>query len=246
MSVLNVESLRKNYRKLEALKGVSFTVEPGEFVGLIGPNGAGKSTLMNLCVGRIAPTAGKVVVSGVDVQTDTVDARRHIGFVPQDLELHGFLTGEEYLRFVAELRGGVDDAEIEALLNLTELSPARHRVVKEYSGGMARKLAIAGALVAAPPLLILDESFVGLDPESTYRIRQRLEAHRDNGGAVLLSSHILEMLEKVCTRIVMLVGGQKVLDQSMSDLRSEFAAHGEDLTTTYLRLAGKLDAHSLD
>lgn len=242
MRVLTVENLRKNYRKLEALKGVSLEIESGEFVGLIGPNGAGKSTLMNLCVGRIAPTEGSVDVSGVDVQANTVEARRHIGFVPQDLELHGFLTGEEYLRFVSELRGGVDDAEIEALLNLTELTAARHRVVKEYSGGMARKLAIAGALVAAPPLLILDESFVGLDPESTYRIRKRLESHRERGGAVLLSSHILEMLEKVCTRIVMLVGGEKVLDRSMDALREEFSDTGDDLTTAYLRLAGKLDA----
>lgn len=243
MTVLSVKGVSKHYRKLQALNDVNLEIAPGEFVGLIGPNGAGKSTLMNLAVGRIAPTAGQITVAGVDVMGDTVTARRSIGFVPQDLEMHGFLTGEEYLRFIGDLRGGVEDNEIETLLQLTELTQARDRVVKEYSGGMERKLAIAGALVCRPPLLILDESFVGLDPESTYRIRRRLERHREEGGAVLLSSHILEMLERVCTRIVMLVSGKVVLDASMESLREGFGPE-EDLTRLYLRLAGKLDAQA--
>lgn len=240
MSVLAVSELSKSYRKIKALSDVSFEVNPGEFIGLIGPNGAGKSTLMNTVMGRIAPNHGTIHVHGVNVMDATVEARRHVGFVPQDLDLHGYLTGEEYLRFVADLRGSSTDQEIEDLLALTELSAARHRVVKEYSGGMQRKLAIAAALVGRPPLLILDESFVGLDPESTYRIRRRLEEHRENGGAVLLSSHILEMLERVCTRIVMLVQGELVMDKSMDELRADFGEDG-DLTHTYLKLAGKLD-----
>ncbi|MEZ4460350.1 MAG: ABC transporter ATP-binding protein [bacterium] len=240
MSVLCVSDLSKSYRKIQALRDVSFEIEPGEFVGLIGPNGAGKSTLMNCTVGRIAASAGQVKVHGIDVAQSTVEARRHIGFVPQDLDMHGYLTGEEYLRFVSELRGSPNDAEIEDLLALTELTTARHRVVKEYSGGMERKLAIAAALVGAPPLLILDESFVGLDPESTFRIRQRLEAHREAGGAVLLSSHILDMLERVCTRIIMLVGGEKVLDEPMDNIKTLYPSD-EDLTHTYLRLAGKME-----
>lgn len=241
MSVLEVTDLSKRFRKIEALIGVNLRVEPGEFVGLIGPNGAGKSTLMNCAVGRISASHGSVKVNGISVQDQTVEARKHIGFVPQNLVMHGYLTGEEYLHFVGDLRGNSTTSEIDELLTLTELTHARHRVVKEYSGGMERKLAIAAALVGRPPLLILDESFVGLDPESTFRIRRRLVEHRQDGGAVLLSSHILEMLERICTRIVMLNDGKKVLDESMATLVSQFDAE-EDLTQMYLRLAGKLDA----
>jgi ABC-2 type transport system ATP-binding protein len=156
--------------------------------------------------------------------------------------MHGYLTGEEYLLFLGALRGVSEEklpTEVEELLELTELMPARHKVVKEYSGGMARKLAIAGALIGAPPLLLLDESFVGLDPESTWRIRLRLEKHCQNGGSILLSSHILEMLERVCTRIVMLNAGKIVLDDSMDNLKKRFTDE-VDLTRIYLDLSGKL------
>lgn len=243
MSVLNVKNLTKKFRSTLAVDDISFDIEPGEFVGLIGPNGAGKSTLMNCTVGRILPGSGSIHVNGVDVVQDTLGARRALGFVPQDLDLHGYLTGEEYLFFIGELRGVPQEKlqeEAHELLELCEIMDARHRVVKEYSGGMARKLAISGALMGSPPLLLLDESFVGLDPESTWKIRERLRKHCQNGGAILLSSHILEMLERVCTRIVMMKSGKIVLDESMSVLKSGFD-ETNDLTRLYLELAGKLE-----
>lgn len=242
MAVLEISKLSKMYRSTCAVDNLSLTIEPGEFVGLIGPNGAGKSTMMNCTVGRILPTSGTIHVAGLDVATDTVQARQSLGFVPQELDMHGYLTGEEYLLFLGALRGVSEEklpTEVEELLELTELMPARHKVVKEYSGGMARKLAIAGALIGAPPLLLLDESFVGLDPESTWRIRRRLEKHCQNGGSILLSSHILEMLERVCTRIVMLNAGKIVLDDSMDNLKKRFTDE-VDLTRIYLDLSGKL------
>lgn len=242
MSILEVSNLSKMYRSTCAVDDLSLRIEPGEFVGLIGPNGAGKSTMMNCTVGRILPTSGSIKVAGLDVATHTVQARQSLGFVPQDLDLHGYLTGEEYLLFLGALREVSEPAlskEVEDLLELTELVPARHKVVKEYSGGMARKLAIAGALIGAPPLLLLDESFVGLDPESTWRIRRRLEKHCQSGGSILLSSHILEMLERVCTRIIMLNAGKVVLDESMDNLKQRFR-DGVDLTRIYLDLSGKL------
>lgn len=242
MAVLEISKLSKMYRSTCAVDNLSLTIEPGEFVGLIGPNGAGKSTMMNCTVGRILPTSGTIHVAGLDVATDTVQARQSLGFVPQELDMHGYLTGEEYLLFLGALRGVSEEklpTEVEELLELAELMPARHKVVKEYSGGMARKLAIAGALIGAPPLLLLDESFVGLDPESTWRIRRRLEKHCQNGGSILLSSHILEMLERVCTRIVMLNAGKIVLDDSMDNLKKRFTDE-VDLTRIYLDLSGKL------
>jgi len=243
MSILNVKNLTKKFRSTLAVDDISFDVKPGEFVGLIGPNGAGKSTLMNCTVGRILPGSGSIRVNGIDVVQDTLGARRALGFVPQDLDLHGYLTGEEYLFFIGELRGVPKERleeEAHELLELCEIMDARHRVVKEYSGGMARKLAISGALMGSPPLLLLDESFVGLDPESTWKIRERLRKHCEHGGAILLSSHILEMLERVCTRIVMMKSGKIVLDEEMTVLKRGFDQEN-DLTRLYLELAGKLE-----
>lgn len=244
-SVLTIEGLSKSFRQLQALDDVSLTIEPGEFVGLIGPNGAGKSTLMNCSLARLVPDSGKVTLGGVDVYEETVAARAKVGFVPQELDLYEYLTGEEYLWFIGELRD-VSEAKLQEtikhLLHITELTDARHRIVKEYSGGMSRKLAIAGALVGAPPLLMLDESFVGLDPESTFAIEKELKAHRESGGAVLLSSHILDMLERICTRIVMLVDGEVVIDSPKAEVDSMLESEGfENLTELYLDRAGKLE-----
>lgn len=242
--ILSVSALHKKYRKLTVLESLSLTISPGEFVGLIGPNGAGKSTTMGCIAGVVTPSAGEVKVGAVDVLADPVAARKLVSFVPQDIELYDYLTGEEYLRFIAQVRGLSDEeasAQIEPLLKMAELDAARHRLVKEYSGGMARKVAICAALLGPPKLLILDESFVGLDPESTARLRDTLLRFCEDGGAVLLSSHILEMLERVCTRIVLLVGGQIKLDASMDTLRERFKqGHDPDLTTLYLRESGKL------
>ena len=246
-AVLEISGLQKSYRRLVAVKAVDLTVGPGEFVGFIGPNGAGKSTTMNCIAGTIAPDAGAIRVHDVDAVTDPVGARQHMGFVPQHLHLYGYLTGLEYMNFVGDIRAiprDRQDAEIAELLELTELTDARNRIVNEYSGGMARKLAICAALLGSPPLLLLDESFVGLDPESTHAIRRRLARHCDSGGAILLSSHVLDMLERICTRIVMLVDGAVAFDRPMDDIREEFA-HGPhaDLTELYLHTAGKGSAH---
>jgi len=244
-SVLKVEGLSKSFRQIQALNDVSLSIEPGDFVGLIGPNGAGKSTLMNCSLARLVPDAGKVELGGVDVYQKTVAARAKVGFVPQELDLYEYLTGEEYLWFIGELREVPEvrlQKTIKHLLHITELTRARNRIVKEYSGGMSRKLAIAGALVGKPPLLMLDESFVGLDLESTFAIEKELAAHRENGGAVLLSSHILDMLERICTRIVMLVGGELVIDASKAEVDSMIEDEGFcNLTELYLDRADKLE-----
>ena len=243
--VLRIAGLTKRYRKILAVDALDLTIGPGEFVGLIGPNGAGKSTTMNCIAGNLVPDEGQIALFGTSVIDQPVKARRNLGFVPQDLHLYGYLTGEEYLRFIADVRGVAGDAQtrqIDELLELAELSAARNRLVKEYSGGMARKLAICSALVGAPKLLLLDESFVGLDPESTYRIRQRLVRHCEDGGAIVLSSHILDMLERICTRIVMLVEGQRRVDAPMEQLRDAFVAGTyRDLTHLYLAETGKLE-----
>lgn len=240
---LELEDVRKAYAKLVAVDGLSFRVEPGEFVGFIGPNGAGKSSTMRMISGILTPTSGHVRVKGHDVASAPVEVRKQVGYVPQDLELYRYLTGEELLRFVAEVRG-VDpettEARIVELLELTELDTARGRLIREYSGGMARKIAIASALIARPPLLLLDESFVGLDPESTYRLRAYLVRYAEEGGAILLSSHILDMLERMCSRIVIIHQGKLVGDLSHDELLQAFAdGPHTDLTQLYLTRTGQ-------
>lgn len=241
---LHISNLVKRYRRLTAVDGFSLDVAAGEFVGFIGPNGAGKSTTMGCVAGILAPDGGQVEVAGVDVVENPVEARRHIGFVPQDLDLYDYLTGDEFLRFVAQIRGveGTEqDRQVKELLELTELTDARDRVVKEYSGGMARKIAICAALIGPPELLLLDESFVGLDPESTLRIRRRLQRYCDDGGAILLSSHILDMLERICSRVVIMVDGKLERDLSRDELE-DLLAGGEyrDLNSIYLEATGKV------
>lgn len=246
-TVLDVSNLTKKYRKLTAVNALNLQIQAGEFVGFIGPNGAGKSTTMGSIAGVLNPDGGSIRVGEVDVLADPIEARKHVSFVPQRLEMYDYLTGLEYLQFIADARGlGTEerDAQINELLELCELTAAKNRLVKEYSGGMARKLAISGALLGPPSLLLLDESFVGLDPESTFMLQRRLERFCEEGGAILLSSHILDMLERICTRVVMLVSGELVLDESMKELEQQFKSNRgpDNLTTLYMEQADKLHA----
>ena len=240
-AILEIKGLVKRYRHIKALDGVDLTIRAGDFVGFIGPNGAGKTTTMRCIAGQLMPDEGDVSVGGQSVTQDPVRARGQVGYVPQELTLYRYLTGEEFLRFVADIRGvpaGEQDTRIEALLTLTELLGARHRILREYSGGMSRKIAIAAALIARPPMLLLDESFVGLDPESTFALRKHLAAYCEAGGAILLSSHILDMIERLCTRVVLLDRGsiQLDLDREALDARLE---GGATLTDLYMETTGK-------
>ncbi len=241
--VLHIDGLTKQFRRTVAVDDLDLRIEAGEFVGLIGPNGAGKSTTMGCIAGTVAADEGTVTIDGVEVADEPVAARRNLGFVPQHLRLLDYLTGEEYLHFLADLRELDDDErsrQIEELLTMTELDDSRDAIIREYSGGMLRKLSLAAALVGPPPLLVLDESFVGLDPESTYRLRQKLEDHCNDGGAILLSSHILEMLESLCDRFVVLHEGRLVRDVDAGEFAEMQAAGDVDnLTDLYLRATGK-------
>jgi ABC-2 type transport system ATP-binding protein len=240
--ILTISGLTKQYRSLTAVADLDLSLQAGEFVGLIGPNGAGKTTTMRCLAGMIGWDSGEILLNGVDVGSHPVDARRHLGYVPQDLEMFEYLTGEEYLSFVARVRTSdePDQTAIDELLELTALDSARDRMVREYSGGMRQKLAVAAAMLGPPSLLVLDEAFVGLDPESVHRMKRSLSTYCADGGTVLLSSHNLEMIRALCSRVIILVDGTVGANLTSDEIDSRIdAGEVESLTDIYLDVADK-------
>jgi ABC-2 type transport system ATP-binding protein len=203
--MIDVVDLTKSYGRVEALRGVSFSVAAGERVCLLGHNGAGKSTLMKVLSGMLAPTSGSVRVGGVDVATDPDGARRKLGYVPEEPLLYDYLTAREFLELVVGVRGA---GTVEDGLEIADLGADADRLIREYSQGMRRRTALAAALVAAPPALVLDEALNGLDPPSSARIRAILHARADAGAAVLLSTHVLEIAQSFATRVIVLEKGR--------------------------------------
>ena len=215
--VLVVDGLGRDFGRVRAVDSVSFSVAPGEFVGLVGPNGAGKSTTIKLLTAQLLPTRGSVRVGGVDVVADPNEARRQLGYVPEDPSLYEYLSAREMVAFAAELRGASDE-DVERVLDLAGLGADADRLIREYSQGMRRKTALACALVARPPLLVLDEALNGLDPPSAARVVGALAEACADGQAVLLSTHVLDTLEKVADRIVMIAAGRVLADVGVDDL----------------------------
>ena len=225
-----LSEVTKSFHKLAVLRGLSLAVEPGELVGLIGSNGAGKSTALRVLVGELIADSGSASIGNHSVQDEPILARANLGYVPQDSGVEPFLTGEEVLRFVAEVRGVNPDAQTDALLTQFHLQDARRRLTREYSEGMARRLAIAAAFVGNPPALVLDESLNGLDPRGARIVRDNLEKRRQEGAAILMTGHVLETMETLCTRIALLHKGQIVLNMSIEEIR----ASGKSLESLYM------------
>ena len=216
-ALLQLTDVHKRYGKVVAVQGIDLTVEAGQFVGLVGPNGAGKSTTIKMLSGQLLPSEGRILVGGVDVVADPNGARAKVGYVPEEPALYDYLTAEEMVGFVAELRG-VGPERVQAALEIAGLGADASRIIREYSQGMRRKTALACAMVGAPPLLVLDEALNGLDPPSAARVIAALRAATAAGAAVLLSTHVLDTLEKVADRIVMIRGGRVVADSPASEL----------------------------
>lgn len=213
--MIEVVGVEKRFGSTTALAGVDLTVRPGELVGLLGHNGAGKSTLMKLLAGQLQPSAGTVRVGGVDVGADPGEARRRLGYVPEEPALWEYLSAREFLEFVVSVRGRGD---VEAALAVTGLGADADRLVREYSQGMRRKTAIAAAVVARPPAVVLDEALNGLDPPSAVRVRDHLRELCAEGAAVLLSTHVLETVERLADRVVLMTRGRVVEDVRVAEL----------------------------
>jgi ABC-2 type transport system ATP-binding protein len=220
--LLEVDSLRKTYDGQVAVRALSFAVAPGEVLGLVGPNGAGKTTTLRCMAGIVAPSAGRVRVAGVDLREDPVRAKRALAFVPDEPALFDYLTVEEHLRFVGRLYGVADaGARIPPLLDELELAHKRGALPGELSRGMRQKLAIACALLHDPRVLLLDEPLTGLDPAGIRRMKATIRGRAQAGSAVVLSSHLLHLVEELCTRLLVVHRGQAVAQGTVAEIVAE-------------------------
>ncbi len=220
-----------------AVDDLNMRVEKGKLFGMIGPNGAGKSTSIRMMTGIIAPTEGRVLINGHDMAREPLEAKRHIGFVPDAHELYDRLTGLEYLNFMADVYQ-VEPAKrkehIEKYLNLFELEDAAGEQIRSYSRGMKQKLTIIGALIHNPPVWVLDEPMVGLDPKSSHVLKEEMRRHCDAGNTVFFSTHVLEVAEKLCDEIAIIDKGKVLARGTMEELRS--GETGSSLEELFLQL----------
>lgn len=236
-----VRELAKLYGDLPAVRSISFDVGRGEILGLVGPNGAGKTTTLRCLAGIIAPTAGSISIAGHDMRTDPISAKRALAFIPDEPHLFDYLTVEEHLRFIARLYGVVDvEARMPGLLAELELGDKRRSLPGELSRGMRQKLAIACGLLHDPSVLILDEPLTGLDPGGMRRMRETISSRAANGASVILSSHLLNLVEELCTKLLVVRKGEAVAFGTIAEI---IAAHpdlaGRSLEDVFLALTGE-------
>ena len=239
-----VEGLTKMYGSLKAVDALSFSVSRGEVIGLIGPNGAGKTSTLKCMVGIQAPTSGSVRIDGRDIVTDAVEAKRRLAFMPDEPQLFEYLTVREHLNLVARIYGVADYAgRVPRLLEELELSGKEGALPGELSRGMKQKLAIACGLLHDPPVLLFDEPLTGLDPLGIRRMKQTIVDRARAGAAVVVSSHLLHLVEEICTRILIIHRGTKIADGSLEELaaRSDLSAAGSDLEQIFLRATGQAE-----
>jgi ABC-2 type transport system ATP-binding protein len=236
-----VRDLGKSYGGFPAVRSISFEVAAGEVLGLVGPNGAGKTTTLRCLAGIIRPTHGAVEIAGHDIQKDGIAAKRALAFIPDEPHLFDYLSVEEHLRFIARLYGVPDvDARIGPVLAELELSDKRGALPNELSRGMRQKLAIACGLLHNPSALILDEPLTGLDPGGMRRMRETIAARAAQGAAVILSSHLLNLVEELCTKLLVVRRGERVAYGSLQEIIAAYPElAGRSLEDVFLALTGE-------
>jgi ABC-2 type transport system ATP-binding protein len=224
--MIEVTGLTKRYGGFTAVSDLSFTVRPGEVMGLVGPNGAGKTTTLRCATGIIPPTNGTSRIGGIDLKEDPVAAKRQLAFFPDEPRLFESLTVEQHLNFVARLYGVADwrDRAGPILADL-EMADKRQLLPGELSRGMKQKLVIACGLLHSPRVIFFDEPLTGLDPGGIRRMKDTMRRLARDGAAIILSSHLLSLLEEVCTHVLILKAGEKVADGSIAEIRARYAAH---------------------
>ena len=222
--MIEVQGLNKRYGDFTAVRELSFRVQPGEVLGLVGPNGAGKTSSLRCLAGIIPPSGGTVHIAGHDLATDPVAAKRELAFFPDEPRLFDYLTVRQHLNFVARIYGVADhEALAQPLLEELEIADKADELPGALSRGMKQKLAIACGLLHAPKVIFFDEPLTGLDPLGIRRMKDSIRRRAAEGAAIVLSSHLLHLLEEVCSHVLILKQGEKIADGPLAEVAARFA-----------------------
>ena len=239
---ISVEHFGRVYGAFTAVDDLSFDVAAGEIVGLIGPNGAGKTTTLRSLAGILRPTSGHLRIDGHEIVADPIEAKRRLAFMPDEPHLFEYLTVEEHLRLVGRLYNVHDvDERVRPLIEELELTGRERSLPGELSRGMRQKVVIACGLVRNATTLLFDEPLTGLDPIGIRRMRNTIVARARAGAAILLSSHLLHLVEEICTRVIIMDRGRKIADGTFDELRSrvDLAEAGSNLEQIFLSVTGR-------
>lgn len=234
MGIINIKGISKSFGDVEALRNVDLEITAGEFFGCFGPNGAGKTTLLRILSGQLEPTKGTVNILGIDARRNPIEVKKAVGIVPEVESPPSYLTGREYLYFVGRVRK-VDDLnqKIDHWLDFFELKEKEDVICKDLSKGMRQKLMLASAFIHEPKLLFLDEPFINLDPLFQRKVKDYLINYTNNSGTIFMCTHILEIAEKICTRIAIINKGNIIAKGSLNELKEQ---PNEDLERIFLRV----------
>lgn len=234
--MLRIQNFTKNYGEKVAVSDLSLHIAPGEICGFIGHNGAGKTTTLKACCGILQFDAGEITVAGHSVKEDPIACKREIAYVPDNPDLYEFLTGIQYLNFVADIYGvsKADRAErIHYYGELLGMTDDLTLPISDCSHGMKQKVALIAALIHKPKLILMDEPFVGLDPVAAHQLKQVMHQHCAEGGAIFFSTHVLEVAEKLCSKVAIIKGGKLVTSGTMEQVRGQ-----DSLEQVFLELEG--------
>ena len=235
------ENLTRRFGELLAVDHVNLSVAPGQFFGFLGPNGAGKSTTIKMLTGLLAPSEGRMTILGTDLVADPVTVKRQIGVVPEGLALFGRLTGSEYLNFVGRMYGldrKTAAQRAAELLEFMQLNDRPKSLVTDYSNGMQKKLAMAAAVIHGPKILFLDEPFEGVDAIASGTLKAMLQRMIAHGATIFLTSHVLEIVERLCSHVAIIHQGRLVAQGSIDELRSGVEARVAGVGTSAGDIAG--------
>ena len=240
---VSTENLTRCFGQLIAVENVNLRVSSGQFFGFLGPNGAGKSTTIKMLTGLLAPSTGRIEILGLDLAKNAVEVKRQIGVVPEGMALFTRLTGWEYLNFVGRMYGldrATTRSRAEELLNFMQLGDQPKKLITDYSHGMQKKLALAAAVIHSPKVLFLDEPFEGVDAIAAGTLKAMLQSMIARGATIFLTSHVLEIVERLCSHVAIIDKGRLVTQGSLDELRAGAGNDGGKMTLEqiFLRVVG--------
>ena len=245
---VELKNVTKRYNEIVAVKNFNLTISTGEIFGLLGPNGSGKSTTLKMLLGLVTPDEGSVNVLGLDALKQPVEVKRLVGYVPESANLYEFLTGIEYLDFIADIYGVPTEEKkqrITEYLKALQLEGREGDMINSYSDGMKKKISLISAFIHKPKLLILDEPLNALDPRSARIVKEFLYELKNQGVTTIMSTHVLEIAEAICDRIGIMYQGQLLALGNMDELRKTARLPGSDLEDVFLKLTGTEDLRAV-